>query len=147
MSGFSAPSEGSDIMDKFVEEINNASKSQRAQIAVCHIYLEHFLMRLIEESHPDSDTLLERTYLLDKAKILYAMGIINDKILNDLKIINEVRNQLIHNLDPNQEQIKEKCKKLFFPEIINSNITSTGHLLESAMNIMSKLNDARESKI
>jgi len=88
MSGFSAPSEGSDVMDKFVKEINNTSKSQRAQIAVCHIYLEHFLMRLIEESHTDSETLLERTHLLDKAKILYAMGIINDKILNDLKILN-----------------------------------------------------------
>jgi len=147
MCAFSAPSEGSDIMDKFVEEINNSSKSQRAQIAICHIYLEHFLMRLIEESHPDSDTLLEQTYLLDKVKILYAMGIINNKILHDLKIINEIRNHLIHNLDPNQEKIKAKCEQLIFPEVKNSKWTSTVQLLESTMQIMSKLNDAREEKI
>ena len=64
-----------------------------------------------------------------------------------MKIINEVRNQLIHNLDPNQDKIKEKCERLFFPEIKNSKLTSTAQLLESAMQIMSKLNDSREEKI
>jgi len=47
----------------------------------------------------------------------------------------------------NQEKIKAKCEQLLFPEVKNSKWTSTVQLLESTMQIMSKLNDAREEKI
>ena len=46
----------------------------------------------------------------------------------------------------NQEKIKAKCEQLLFPEVKNSKWTSTVQLLESTMQIMSKLNDAREEK-
>ena len=148
---FSAPSEGSDLMDKLSEELGTIKKP-RIIVPIVHLYLEYFLQRLIEESFVNHEQLVGKegkgASYLTKVKLLYAMKELDDNQFNDLVLINTLRNEFIHNLDPNEDKIKEKCDELIlirsYPK---TNLSNAGKILQNSIMLFEQLNDKLEEII
>ena len=141
--GFVGGSEGDILAEQMSKDIAN-SRSPRVIIATLHFYIERVLYRLIQESFSNSEELLKvdkngnYPSYWKKLNILYGNNIIDDLHFHELGIINDIRNELIHNFEPDNEKIKELCNFLIYHPYNDrkSNIEKASY---DAIEIMSEL--------
>jgi DNA-binding MltR family transcriptional regulator len=89
------------LIEQLCEDLNN-SRDIRDLALFCSFYIDYFLNKLIIKTHnkrPEEiiDNLELGSYS-NKIKILYSMGIINEQIIKNLKLIGEIRNYFSHNI-------------------------------------------------
>lgn len=78
-----------------------------------HLHLEYFMNKALEQTFTNSSILKERDYTFHlKLMTLGGLGILNEDEVNNAKIINNIRNSFAHNLEVNEEVIKDKSRNL-----------------------------------
>lgn len=85
----------------FLKEIFS-TKDNRLLILVGHLYLENFLIEIIKHKFKNYEE-LEKSKIIDgfykKVKLLESQGYLTEDIVNDLLMINGIRNKFVHNLN------------------------------------------------
>jgi len=71
----------------------------RSNVIVSHIWIELLLECIIIKKFKNHEDLLEFDFS-KKRKILFGLGIINEEINHELKILNKIRVEFAHELDP-----------------------------------------------
>lgn len=80
--------------------------------------LEHILIEFLPEGEKEVDVLLSYDKPLgtysNKVRMLYCLGLIEKKVMNDLKLIGKIRNRFAHNLSVSftDHDIIQWCKEL-----------------------------------
>ena len=141
--GFAGSSEGDLLVTQMGKEIAT-SRSSRIIISSMHFYIEHVLHRLIQEYFTNSEELLkfdDRGYVAGywkKTKILHDNQIIDDMIFQELGLINEIRNELMHSFEPDNPKILEFCNFLLYHPY-NDKKSNVEKAAYDALEIMSQL--------
>ncbi len=97
-----------DLMDdlKYVQKLRDG----RIMILKFHLYLEHFINEIAKEKGVVSRN------IIDKSKTLSNQKVIDNEIHKLLKLINKIRNKLVHTLKPNGHQLDQWIKN-FKPKL------------------------------
>ena len=98
-------------------------------ISSCHLYLEGLLEKIIKlEVGKDKTKKIigERSNLLEKAKILYALNIINDDTFHDIEIISNLRNKFSHQLKPDIKKLNSLYSSILNTKAYNFANTKIG---------------------
>lgn len=110
--------ENNPLMEQLCEDLNN-SKNVRDLALFCGLYIDYFLNELIIKSHnKNPKEIIDDNDLgnySSKTKILHALGIINELIVKNIKIIGEIRNYFAHHIlmgEKIPEKIIIKIKQL-----------------------------------
>lgn len=113
------------LTDEMLKEILMAEKKLTLFIRA-HLYLEHYLDLAIEKQLPNQSYLLDVPYFSTdlKLRVLHGLGFLSDVLYMNGKMMNEIRNQFAHNLNPNEDKIKSKIDKMLTPWY-PKNITDT----------------------
>ena len=85
----------------------------RSKVMVDDIYIERLMEFLIIKKSKDYGD-LSRLNFSQKQKILYKLGILSDDLNHELKIINQIRNTLAHEVNPVGDKIPHLIKKFEF---------------------------------
>ena len=92
-----------------------------------HLLSEYLMNRIISEKISNTKNLNRITYS-EKLKLLDKHGLLEDEILNNLKLLNKFRNRMAHELDidiknnemifhkPKNEVLSVRFKKVRFPQ-------------------------------
>lgn len=137
-TGFSVPSTGNTLMIELTNDIGT-SKSPRVLVPLMHIYLEHVFELLLKKHWKKSDKiLLGRPSYLQKLQLVYSLNLISDEQYEDLKNINNIRNEFAHSFRPKDQEVLKLGMKL-----TNHPYTKSRHWLEmytySVIGLMSEL--------
>jgi hypothetical protein len=110
-TGFSVPSTGNTLMIELNHDLGT-SKSARVIVPIMHIYLEHVLELLLKKYWKNSDKVLQgRPSYLHKLQLVYSLNRITDRQYEDLKNINNVRNEFTHSFKPKDPEVLKLCMK------------------------------------
>ena len=97
---------------KLIREIEKL-KEPTSSIIRTHLYLEYSLNETIKFVFQDCSILNNNAFSFYlKIQTLKGLGILDNTSYQNAKLINEIRNQFAHNLDPNEEKIKNKISIL-----------------------------------
>ncbi len=111
-SGFVGGSIGNTLMEEMRKDLAT-SKSPRVIVPLMHIYLEHVFELLLKNKWDKADKVLQgRPSYLQKLQLVYSLNIIGDVQYEDLKNINNIRNQFAHSFKPDDSEITKLCMKL-----------------------------------
>ena len=91
----------------------SAFADYRSKVITANILIEKLMECLIikkSESHED----LGKLAFSQKQKILLKLGILNDSINHELKIINKIRNSFAHEIDPLRGEVPDLIRELEF---------------------------------
>jgi hypothetical protein len=111
-SGFVSPSTGNTLMLELTKDIAN-SKSPRVIVPIMHIYLEHVFELLLKKYWNNADKILNgRPSYLQKLQLLYSLNLIDDNQYENLRYINNIRNEFAHSFKPRDNEIMSLCLKL-----------------------------------
>jgi len=98
-------------------DFESAFVDYRSKVLIANIRIEQLMECLIikkSKNHEDLDNLT----FSQKQKILYKLGILNDDLNHELKIINKIRNTFAHEIDPLKSEIPDLIKEFkFYDEI------------------------------
>lgn len=148
--GFVGGSEGDKLASEMSKDIAT-SRSSRVIVSTFHFYIEHVLHRLIQQCLENFEDLLkanEKGFLpgyWKKAKILHENRIIDDLVYQELGIINDIRNELMHSFEPDNQKISELCNFLMFHPFNDrkSNVEKASY---DAIELMSQLCEILDMK-
>jgi hypothetical protein len=85
---------------KMMGDINNTNDPISLTI-LCHLYSEYWINQIIEEKSPTAKEILDnRNFTFSiKLVLVYNMGFITEVIYSNIKILNNLRNKIAHQLD------------------------------------------------
>ncbi|MBN2376296.1 MAG: hypothetical protein JXD22_07840 [Sedimentisphaerales bacterium] len=110
----------------------------RSEILVRDTFLDEILRRRLERYFTHSDKTVEKLFdpmqtgplstLTQKANFSYALGLINEDILKDIKNLHIIRNRFAHLAEPDftDKEIAKACKNLSVAK--NCHVTSDNYL-------------------
>jgi len=93
------------------------SREPRNLVLTLHLFIEYWLDWLITKNFSEPDIILQDEATNDlrgfnnKLKILKAMGVMEDYLYRDIKIINRIRNLFAHTLDLQEREAREEFEK------------------------------------
>ena len=87
-----------------------AALDYRSKVIVAHIRIELFLECIIIKKFKNHDDISEFGFS-KKREILFGLGIIDESINHDLKILNKIRAEFAHQLNPIQGKTTNLIKK------------------------------------
>ena len=96
-----------------ITDFETAFVDYRSKVIIANIRIEQLMECLIikkSKNHEDLDNLT----FSQKQKILYKLGILNDDLNHELKIINKIRNTFAHEIDPLKSEIPDLIKEFKF---------------------------------
>lgn len=84
------------------EDLNyfQSLKDARLLILFLHLYTEHFINEISKEKR------IKKPNIKEKAKELSAKGVIDKELVDIVDLIYDLRNQLVHNLRPDQKLLE-----------------------------------------
>lgn len=92
----------------------------RSKVIVSHIWVELLLECIIVKKFKNHEDLVDFDFS-KKQKIVFGLGIINEIMNHELKILNKMRNTFAHEIDPIGDKIPNIVKKSkFYDETIIS---------------------------
>ena len=98
-------------LKKFSELIN--SPNELTLFVMGHLLVEFMIEQLIKRNLEKPDLVIgKKTGFANKLQWLESIGLLKDNYLENAKILNEIRNQFAHNLNPADKVIEEKIKCL-----------------------------------
>jgi hypothetical protein len=131
-------------------------KDTRLLILFLHLYTEHFVNEISKEKR------VKIKGLMKKVELLVSMKVIDSKLVEIIDLINDLRNQLIHNLKPDQKLLErwiEDFEAPFTPlredaPIVFDEIKKFGiwekiqiYSIPVVINLFKKLKELRKEKI
>jgi len=100
-----------DLIEDLSNDIGN-STSARVIVPLCHIYLEHFMNRVLEQNLPavEYQRILTDKHFGFKRKLdrLHDMELLSDDEHTDLDLINDTRNDFVHEFKPDLQIINDR---------------------------------------
>ena len=88
----------------------------RSKVIVSHIWIELLLECIIMKKFKNHEDLVDFDFF-KKQKILFGLGIINEDMNHELKILNKIRNTFAHEIDPIRDKIPNLIKQFkFYPK-------------------------------
>lgn len=85
----------------------------RSKVLVANIYIERLMeFHIIKKSQDFGD--LTKLSFSQKQKILHKLGILDDSLNHELKIVNQIRNMFAHEVNPVGDKIPQIIKKFKF---------------------------------
>lgn len=145
--GYSVGSPGDKIMIELSNDIGN-SKSARVIVPVCHIYLEHQMTLILEKELLEDEfkKINEDKFFGFKKKLdrLRTMELLSKDEYHDLDLINETRNDFVHEFRPNLEGITERIFKMKF-HVFNQNRNPVEVILYDIIQLMEHLDQKIKS--
>ncbi len=91
-----------DLFNELLEDMN--IKDERGKVIALHLYIEEWLDEILK-TYANATEIKRKLKFLQKVKLTHAVGIIDDLLLNNLLIINKIRNHYGHVRKPNKEKI------------------------------------------
>lgn len=85
----------------------------RCKVIVANLQIEQLMECLIIKKSKDHEE-LDNLKFSQKQKILYKLGILNDDLNHELKIINKIRNTFAHEIDPLKSKTPDLIKEFKF---------------------------------
>lgn len=121
--------EGDRLFRRLANEINNPDPL-RSKILTLHLYIEHWLDRIIEKEKNKGKNFGNVSKFWLKNKVLHDSKIIGGRLYSNINIINEIRNIYAHTLELEkvQDRIHERLSQLKFSPDFD---TSSKDILES----------------
>ncbi len=111
-SGFVGGRTGDNLMHQLTVDMANAT-SPRVLVPLLHLYLDHVFDLVLQKHWDKSPSVInERSSYLQKLQILYARNLISDERYENLKAINNIRNNFAHSFDPNDTTIENQATRL-----------------------------------
>jgi len=98
------------------------SQSGRVIIPVCHIYLEHMMTLLIQNKITIPENTLKKSNFSKKIHLLVDRKLLSMDEHHDLEVINDIRNDFVHEFEPEMNSVTDKTNsfKLTIPYPSNS---------------------------
>jgi len=136
----------SEVVANLVVELGNdlaTSRSARVIIPCAHIYLEHIMNLVLEKHLPEEEYLQisdDRSFgFKRKLNKLNDMSLLSDDEYNDLDLINEIRNDFVHDLRPDLEIINQKIFDGLHFHVFNQNRNGVEAILYDMVELMELL--------
>lgn len=85
----------------------------RSKVIVSHIRIEQLMECLIIKKFKNYEDLVDFDFS-KKQKILFGLGIINEDMSHELKILNQIRNVFAHEINPLEDKVTNLIKKFKF---------------------------------
>lgn len=85
----------------------------RSNVIVSHLWVELLLECIIVKKFKNFEDLVDFNFS-KKQKIVFGLGIINEDMNHELKILNRMRNTFAHEIDPISDKIPDIVKKSKF---------------------------------
>jgi leucyl-tRNA synthetase len=101
------------LFDQLQDELASEG-NERVIVLLIHLYCETFLNAILVKNKVNLEKLtnFEQNWnFTRKREILWSMDFINEKVNNDLKLINSIRNNLTHKLQPDRIKIQNQIKQ------------------------------------
>lgn len=103
--------------DDMIWRLNGIAGEPRSSVLITHLYVEYLLDWMLRKKVPKPDYVLKQPFN-SKLKLIQAFQILSDEIMNELFVVNEVRNQFAHRIDIESEDFQNelinKVKKMSF---------------------------------
>jgi len=88
----------------------------RSKVLVSHMWIGILLGCIIVKKFKNHEDLMDFDFF-KKQKILFGLGIINEEMNHELKILNKIRNTFAHEIDPIRDKIPNLIKQFkFYPK-------------------------------
>jgi hypothetical protein len=88
----------------------------RSKVLVSHMWIELLLECIIIKKFKNHEDLIDFDFS-KKQKILFGLGIINEEMNHEFKILNKIRNVFAHEIDPIRDKIPNLIKQFkFYPK-------------------------------
>ena len=136
----------SEEVDDLISELGNdlaTSRSARVIIPCTHIYLEHMMNRVLEQNLPavEYQRILTDRHFGFKRKLdrLHDMELLSDDEHTDLDLINEIRNDFVHDLRPDLQIINQKIFDGLHFHVFNQNRNPVEAILYDMIQLMELL--------
>ena len=94
-------------------DIESEFLDYRSKVIVANIHIERLMDFLIIKKSKNYVDLVKLSFS-QKQKILYKLGILDDYLNHELKIVNQIRNAFAHEINPLEDKIPEFIKKFKF---------------------------------
>ncbi len=96
-----------------LSDLESVFVDYRCKVIVANLRIEQLMECLIIKKSKDHEDLDNLTFS-QKQKILYKLGILNDDLNHELKIINKIRNAFAHEIDPLKNKTPDLIKEFKF---------------------------------
>lgn len=102
----------------------------RSKVLVSHIWIELLMECIIIKKFKNHEDLIDFDFS-KKQKILFGLGILDEDMNHELKILNQIRNVFAHEIEPISSKVPNLIKKSkFYP---TSKTNEEGNLLSNTM--------------
>lgn len=115
------------VLEEFSKLFTYNVGDDRAIVIIGSAYLETILEHILIEFFPENDKEVEFLFGYDKplgtysnkVRMIYCLGLIEKKVMQDLKLIGKIRNRFAHNLTVSFEDkdIIDWCKQLKWHQV------------------------------
>jgi len=76
------------------------------QVVRAHVWIEVLIDGIIFQTHKNPKKFLRNKDFADKPSHLFKLGFIDKNYFEDLKILNKIRNQYVHNIHPHEAALE-----------------------------------------
>jgi len=112
-----AESEEIDVVERIISNWEKTHGDTRSSILTMHLCIEYRINKIIEKRFKNPNA-LDKLGFANKIRVLDGLGVVGQKDIKDLKILNEARNFFAHDLDVDSQEFEqkflEKIKELSF---------------------------------
>ena len=103
-----------EFLDRILDE--KELLDYRSKMLVSHLWIEQLMECIIIKKFKNHEDIIEFDFS-KKRKILFGLGIINEDMNHELKILNKIRNTFAHEIDPIRDKIPNLIKQFkFYPK-------------------------------
>ena len=134
-----------EVADLILELGNDLATSRSARVIIpcAHIYLEHMMNRVLEQNllAVEYQRILTDRHFGFKRKLdrLHDMNLLSDDEHKDLDLINEIRNDFVHDLRPDLEIINDRIFNGLHFHVFNKNRSGVEAILYDMVELMELL--------
>jgi len=145
--GFVGGSSGDKLMEELSRDIAN-SKSARVIVPVSHIYLEHQMTLILQQVLQEDEfkKIKEDKHFGFKKKLerVKTMELLSEDEYHDLDLINDTRNDFVHEFKPDLDQITKRIFQMKF-HVFNEKRNPVEAILYDMIQLMSNLDQKIEN--
>lgn len=93
--------------DEMIGNLNSIGGEPRSAVLITHLYTEYLLDWILRKKISKPDKILERSFY-SKLELIESFNLLSHDLMNDLWLVNEVRNHFAHRIDMDSQDFQNK---------------------------------------
>lgn len=99
-----------DLVEKIMSNWQKTHGDARSAVLTMHLCVEYRINKIIEKTFKNPKA-LDKLGFANKIRVLDGLGVVDQKTINGLRILNDGRNFFAHDLDVDSQEFEEKFLK------------------------------------